>query len=132
MLCWRSEHNLLMLGSPGAGKSRLARRLTPILPAMTLPEALDTTRMHRVAGCTGDRPAWVPTHSCCAPHQRIMIAHLYDSGSLWRVLPSRCTPMIMRERSPHRGTSTRILTWSGPAMISSCSFYEGHLSHSIS
>jgi magnesium chelatase family protein len=57
MLCWRSEHNLLMLGSPGAGKSRLARRFTTSLPAMTLAEALETTRLHRVAGRTGDRTA---------------------------------------------------------------------------
>jgi magnesium chelatase family protein len=35
----------------------LARRLTTILPDMTLPEAIDTTRMHRVAGRTGDRTA---------------------------------------------------------------------------
>jgi predicted ATPase with chaperone activity len=54
-----SDHNLLMLGSPGAGKSMLARRLTTILPAMTLAEAIETTRIHRVAGLTGDRTACV-------------------------------------------------------------------------
>jgi magnesium chelatase family protein len=43
------------LGSPGPGKSKLARRLTTILPAMTLTEAVETTRIHRVAGVTGDR-----------------------------------------------------------------------------
>jgi magnesium chelatase family protein len=37
----------------------LARRLTTILPAMTLAEALETTRLHRVAGRTGDRPAFM-------------------------------------------------------------------------
>jgi predicted ATPase with chaperone activity len=46
-----------MLGSPGAGKSMLARRLTTILPAMTLAEALETTRIHRVAGRTAGRTA---------------------------------------------------------------------------
>ena len=39
--------------SPGAGKSMLARRLTTILPAMPLAEALETTRIHRVPGRTG-------------------------------------------------------------------------------
>jgi predicted ATPase with chaperone activity len=39
----------------------LARRLTTILPAMTLLEAIETTRIHRVAGLTGDRPAFVTT-----------------------------------------------------------------------
>jgi hypothetical protein len=49
----------------------LARRLTTILPAMTLPEALDTTRLPRVAGFTGDRLAWVTTRPCRAPHHTI-------------------------------------------------------------
>jgi predicted ATPase with chaperone activity len=47
--------------APGAGTSRLARRLTTILLAMTLAEALETTRMHRGAGLTGDRTALVTT-----------------------------------------------------------------------
>jgi magnesium chelatase family protein len=46
---------VLLLGPPGAGKSMLARRLTTILPAMTLAEAMETTHIHRVAGLTGDR-----------------------------------------------------------------------------
>jgi magnesium chelatase family protein len=53
--CRRCAHNVLLLGPPGAGTSRLARRRTTILPAMPLPEALDTTRLHRVAGRTGER-----------------------------------------------------------------------------
>jgi magnesium chelatase family protein len=47
------------IGPPGAGTSMLARRLTTILPAMPLAEALETTRIHSVAGLTGDRAAWV-------------------------------------------------------------------------
>jgi magnesium chelatase family protein len=43
------------------GKSRLARRLTTMLPAMTLAEAIDTMRIHRVAGRTGDCTASVTT-----------------------------------------------------------------------
>jgi predicted ATPase with chaperone activity len=43
---------------------RLARRLTTILPAMTLAEVLETTRIHRVAGRTGGRTAVVTTRPC--------------------------------------------------------------------
>jgi magnesium chelatase family protein len=50
-----------MLGPPGAGKSMLARRLTTILPAMSLAEAFETTCLHRVAGRTGARTAFVIT-----------------------------------------------------------------------
>ena len=45
----------------------LAHRLTTILPAMTLPEALETTRLHRVAGRTGARTALAMTRPCRAP-----------------------------------------------------------------
>jgi magnesium chelatase family protein len=45
----------------------LARRLTTILPAMTLAEALATTRLHRVAGLTGDRTTLVTTRPFRAP-----------------------------------------------------------------
>src|SRR5215475_4562634 len=58
MVCRRSAHNVL-LGPPGAGKSMLARRLTTILPAMTLADALDTTRIQSVAGFTDGRTALV-------------------------------------------------------------------------
>jgi magnesium chelatase family protein len=60
-----------MLGSPGAGTSRLARRRTTMLPAMTLAEALETTRMYSVAGLTEGRTALVTTRPCRAPHQTI-------------------------------------------------------------
>jgi predicted ATPase with chaperone activity len=70
--------------APGAGKSMLARRLTTILPAMTLPEALDTTRLHRVAGRTGDRLAWVTTRPCRAPHHTISDVGLIGGGHVPR------------------------------------------------
>jgi magnesium chelatase family protein len=80
--CRRSDHNLLMLGSPGAGKSMLARRLTTLLPAMTLPEAIETTRIHSVAGRTGDRTAFVTTRPFRAPHHTISDVGLIGGGQM--------------------------------------------------
>jgi magnesium chelatase family protein len=58
----------------------LARRLTTILPAMTLPEAIDTTRIHRVASLTGDHTALVTTRPFRAPHHPISDVGLIGGG----------------------------------------------------
>ena len=79
--CWYSDPNVLLLGPPGMGKSRLAR-LTTILPEMTLAEALDTTRIPRVAGRTGRRTAVVTTRPCRAPHQTIADVGLIGGGQV--------------------------------------------------
>jgi magnesium chelatase family protein len=60
----------------------LARRLTTILPAMTLAEAIETTRIHRVAGLTGARTALVTTRPCRAPHHTISDAGLIGGGPM--------------------------------------------------
>jgi magnesium chelatase family protein len=73
-----------MFGPPGAGKSMLAHRRTTILPAMTLAEALNTTRIHRVAGLTGDRTAVVMTRPCRAPHHTISAVGLIGGGRVPR------------------------------------------------
>ncbi|MCI8459246.1 MAG: YifB family Mg chelatase-like AAA ATPase [Clostridia bacterium] len=62
-------HNMLMIGPPGGGKTMLARCLPSILPEMTLDEALETTKIHSVAGCLDDtglvmrRPFRTPHHT---------------------------------------------------------------------
>jgi magnesium chelatase family protein len=58
----------------------LARRLTTILPAMTLAEAIETTRIHRVASLTGARTALVTTRPFRAPHHPISDAGLISGG----------------------------------------------------
>jgi magnesium chelatase family protein len=58
----------------------LAHRLTTILPAMTRPEALETTRIHRVVGLTGDRTALVTARPFRATHHTISDAGLIGGG----------------------------------------------------
>jgi magnesium chelatase family protein len=58
----------------------LARRLTPIVPAMTLAEAIETTRIHSVAGLTGARTAWVTTRPCLASQHTISDVGLIGGG----------------------------------------------------
>jgi magnesium chelatase family protein len=60
----------------------LARRLTTILPAMSLAEAIETTRIHSVAGRTGDRTAWVTTRPCRAPHHTSSEVGLIGAGQV--------------------------------------------------
>jgi len=60
-----------MLGRPGAVKSMLAHRLATILPAMSLAEAIETTRIHRVSGVTGHHAAGVATRPFYTPHLAI-------------------------------------------------------------
>ena len=72
------------MGPPGAGTSRLARRLTTILPAMRVADALDTTRMPRVAGRTDGRTALVTSRPCHAPHQPISDVGLIGGGPIPR------------------------------------------------
>jgi magnesium chelatase family protein len=60
----------------------LERRLTTILPAMTLPEVLETTPIHSVAGLTGDRTALVTTRPLRAPHHTISDVGLIGGGHI--------------------------------------------------
>jgi magnesium chelatase family protein len=58
----------------------LAHRLTTILPAMTLAEAIETTRIHHVAGLTGAHTALVTTRPCRAPHHILSDVDLIGGG----------------------------------------------------
>jgi magnesium chelatase family protein len=74
-------HNILLIGAPGAGKTMLARRLPTILPSLDLEEALETTRIHSVAGMLPAGHALCVTRPFRAPHHTVSDAGLIGGGS---------------------------------------------------
>jgi len=75
-------HNVIMIGPPGSGKTMLARRLPTILPDMTLGEALETTKIHSVAGRLPAESALVATRPSRSPHHTISYAGLVGGGAI--------------------------------------------------
>ncbi|MFW5707873.1 MAG: YifB family Mg chelatase-like AAA ATPase [Bacteroidota bacterium] len=74
-------HNLIMIGPPGAGKTMLAKRLPGILPPPTLHEALETTKIHSVAGKLGKNSSLLPVRPFRSPHHTISDVALVGGGS---------------------------------------------------
>ncbi|HEY0394875.1 MAG TPA: YifB family Mg chelatase-like AAA ATPase [Candidatus Elarobacter sp.] len=77
-------HNVVLVGPPGCGKTMLARRLPSILPAMTVAEALEVTKLYSVAGLLGARPRVVATRPFRAPHHTASRVSLVGGGSVPR------------------------------------------------
>ena len=74
-------HNLLMVGSPGSGKTMLARRIPSILPPMTVEEALEVSRIHSVAGAAKGSGDFVTRRPFRSPHHTVSSIGLLGGGT---------------------------------------------------
>ncbi len=74
-------HNILMIGPPGSGKTMLARRMPSIMPPMSLREALETTKIHSVAGKLGSQTGLITVRPFRAPHHLASQVAMVGGGS---------------------------------------------------
>lgn len=74
-------HNILLVGPPGSGKTMLAKRLPSILPPLTIDEALETTKIHSVAGLLKSNGGLMLTRPFRSPHHTVSDVALVGGGS---------------------------------------------------
>lgn len=86
-------HNVILIGPPGSGKTMLAKRIPSILPPLTLTEALETTKIHSVAGKMSRYASLIAVRPFRSPHHTISDVALVGGGthpqpgrSPWRIM----------------------------------------------
>ena len=77
-------HNCLLIGSPGSGKTMLARRLPSILPDLTFEEALEITKIHSISGLLSEDSPFIFTRPFRSPHHTITETSLVGGGRIPR------------------------------------------------
>ena len=76
------NHNILLIGSPGTGKTMLAQRMTGILPDMTKPESLEVTKIHSIAGTLPEDKPLMNVRPFRSPHHTISAVALSGGGTV--------------------------------------------------
>lgn len=77
-------HNIILVGSPGCGKSMMAKRIPSILPQLTLSESLETTQIHSIAGSLGASTSLIAQRPFRSPHHTISDVALIGGGTSYK------------------------------------------------